>query len=296
MIKASRKWRTTLSNTLLTAGLLGIVGYGNSAHAAKQFFDLKVILPSKGEIFNLKIETKGKEKIVSKNKYTAPSNCEPYGIGDCPSVTSVKGAQLKSPAYTFTGYKVVEITGTAFDNGTLYDVWGPGYAENSGVFNYPDDDNPVIKGKVKADSIPHSKPDQLFNPRGLGLGFDPTDFDDGKPAAFTSFPADALDNYFSFGGITFDIGHLATPGDYTTPFIFLEPYQLFTVPYASTSTTTGELLKAGDYAGCPGSCRGAVIPTPGPLPLLGVGAAFGFSRNLRKLIKTNKREVINAIA
>jgi hypothetical protein len=297
MLKATHKRRaTTLSKTLLAAGLLGIVGYGNAAHAAKQFFDLKVILPSSGEIFNLKIKTKGKEKTVSKNKYTAPSNCEPFGVGDCPSVTRVKGAQLKSPAYTFTGYKIVEITGTALDKGIVYDVWGPGYAEDSGVFNYPDDDNPVIKGKVKADSIPHSKPDQLFNPRGLGLGFDPAEFDDGKPAAFTSFPADALDNYFSFGGITFDIGHLATPGDYTTPFTFLEPYQLFTVPYASTSTATGETLKAGDYAGCPGSCRGAVIPTPGPLPLLGVGAAFGFSRNLRKRIKTNQREVINAIA
>lgn len=35
---------------------------------------------------------------------------------------------------------------------------------------------------------------------------------------------------------------------------------------------------------------------PGPLPLLGVGAAFGYSRKLRKLIKTSKKpEMISAI-
>jgi hypothetical protein len=37
-------------------------------------------------------------------------------------------------------------------------------------------------------------------------------------------------------------------------------------------------------------------PIPAPLPLLGVGAAFGYSRNLRKRIKTSKApEVMSAI-
>ena len=42
---------------------------------------------------------------------------------------------------------------------------------------------------------------------------------------------------------------------------------------------------------------GAVVnPVPGPLPLLGVGAAFGFSRNLRKRIKGSKSpEVMSAL-
>ena len=36
--------------------------------------------------------------------------------------------------------------------------------------------------------------------------------------------------------------------------------------------------------------------TPAPLPLLGVGAAFGFSRNLRKRIKGSKSpEVMSAL-
>jgi hypothetical protein len=40
----------------------------------------------------------------------------------------------------------------------------------------------------------------------------------------------------------------------------------------------------------------ASTESPGPLPLLGVGAAFGFSRNLRKRIKTSKSsEVISAL-
>lgn len=286
---------STLSKALLAAGLLGIVGYGNAANAASQFFNLQVLLPSNGEIFKLNIETEDTLTTVTPPKYKAPSRCEPFGLGDCPSVTGIIGSQLESPKYKFTGYKIKNIKGTVQENGMTFDVKGPGIAVTSGVFNYPDSlDNPLPI--VDADSIPHSLPDQLFNPRGLDLGFDPTEFDYGMPTAFTSFPADALDNHFSFGGITFDIGHLATPGDYSTAFTFEEPYQLFTVPYDSTSTTTNEPLKAGDYAGCPGSCKGAVVQTPGPLPLLGVGAAFGFSRNLRKRIKGSKSpEVMSAL-
>jgi hypothetical protein len=122
--------------------------------------------------------------------------------------------QLESPAYKFTGFKILNIKGTAKEGGTTYDVKGPEIAATTGVFNYPTGPTlpnpPSIPGNpgnpgpiVDADSIPHSLPDQLFNPKGLGLGFDPTGFDYGDPAAFISFPADALDNYFSFGGITF---------------------------------------------------------------------------------------------
>jgi hypothetical protein len=40
----------------------------------------------------------------------------------------------------------------------------------------------------------------------------------------------------------------------------------------------------------------AASKVPGPLPLLGIGAAFGFSRNLRKRIKGSKSpEVISAL-
>jgi hypothetical protein len=304
----NHKGRTsTLSKALLTAGLIGIVGYGNAAKAGSKFFDIKVLIPSNGEIFNLNIETHDTLTSTTQAKYSPLPICQPASFGDCPSVMGVNGAQLESPKYKFTGYKIKNVKGTAQEGGMTFDVKGPETAATTGVFNYPTDPTapnpPSIPGNpgnpgpnVNADSIPHSLPDQLFNPRGLGLGFDSAEFDSGMPAAFTSFPADALDNYFSFGGITFDIGHLATPGDYSTLFTFEEPYQLFTVPYDSTSTTTGESLKAGEYAGCPGSCKGAVVQTPGPLPLLGVGAAFGFSRNLRKRIKGSKSpEVMSAL-
>lgn len=45
-----------------------------------------------------------------------------------------------------------------------------------------------------------------------------------------------------------------------------------------------------------GSGSTCVPSVPGPLPLLGVGAAFGYSRRLRKQIKTSKtQEVMSAI-
>jgi len=44
--------------------------------------------------------------------------------------------------------------------------------------------------------------------------------------------------------------------------------------------------KGGELAGCgSGTCQKTVFTVPGPLPLLGVGAAFGYSRTLRKRIK-----------
>jgi hypothetical protein len=56
---------STLSKALLAAGLLGFVGYGNAANAASQFFNLKVLLPSNGEIFNLNIETEDTITLMS---------------------------------------------------------------------------------------------------------------------------------------------------------------------------------------------------------------------------------------
>ena len=145
-------------------------------------------------------------------------------------------------------------------------------AEDVGVFNY------AFDGGYPTDLIAHAKPDDLWNPRGEGLGF-----------SSTSLPSSALDNHVSFGGFAFDVFKAGTS-------VFDEPYQIFTVSKKPTSGGfTG--LQPGDYAGCPGSCVSArVNPVPGPLPLLGVGAAIGFSRKLRKRIKGSKTpEVISAI-
>jgi hypothetical protein len=281
----------------------GVLGSASQADAA-QTFRRQILLPSNGEVFDLVIETEDSPITITQPLFTAPSSCQPSTSIDCSGVT-VGGPQLQSPGYTFTGFKITKITGFATEGGTVYDILGPGLASNSGVFNYPDPidpPDPLAPGNpgpaVKPDSIPHSLPDflpgamgpmptQLFNPG--GYGFDPAGFTIGAPPAFTGFPSSSLDNLFSFGGITFDIGKFAVPGDESS-FVFEEPYQLFTVPYDSTSTTTGETPKAGDYAGCPGSCKGAVVSAPAPLPILGVAAAFGSLRKLRNfssLLKKN---------
>lgn len=63
-----------------------------------------------------------------------------------------------------------------------------------------------------------------------------------------------------------------------------DSYQIFSKPSSAP--------EGFSYYGCWGEreCVNAKMTaqTPGPLPLLGVGAAFGFSRNLRKRIKATK--------
>jgi hypothetical protein len=198
-----------------------------------------------------------------------------------PSATPDPGTLLTSYPYTFKGYKIHQIlNGKRYENGVYtgdikYRELAPyagTNAEDVGVFNY------AYNGGYPIDLIAHALPDDLWNPGGESLGF-----------TSTSLPSSALDNSVSFGGFAFDVFDAGTS-------TFDEPYQIFTVSVQSTSGNfTG--FAPGDYAGCPGSCRGAVVnPVPSPLPLLGAGAAFGFSRKLRKRIKGSKSpEVISAI-
>lgn len=171
---------------------------------------------------------------------------------------------LSSKPYTFTGYKILDIlNGKRYENGVYngdmqYRKPGGTDAEDVGVFNYS------YNGQYPTDLIAHALPDDLWNPGGKGLGF----------AAGSPLPAEALDNYVSFGGFAFDVFSNG---------VFDEPYQLFTVSLKPTGGNFTSLFP-GDYAGCPGSCVSAKVNVPGPLPLLGVGAAFGFSRRLRRRI------------
>lgn len=280
---ASRTGSMPILSKLVLGGLgivASVLGTTSQAHAAK-VFNTSFLLPSGPELFNLKIETEDTTTTVTMPVFAAPASCQPASSADCAGVV-VGSPQLQSPGYKFTGYKVTKVTGTAHEGGLTYDILGIGSAGTSGVFNYPTTGN--LGPAVSPDSIPHSAPDQLYNPGEPGLGFDPTGFSFGTPAAFTSFPATSLQNFFSFGGITFDIGEFMVPGDESS-FVIHEPYQLFTVAYDSTSTTTGEPVQAGGYAGCPGSCKKAV-PVPGPLPILGFASAFAFSRRLRQRVQS----------
>jgi hypothetical protein len=110
------------------------------------------------------------------------------------------------------------------------------------------------------------------------------------------FGTPAPGNQFSINGFAYEAGG--------------ELYQFYYGPF-DVSSPSGP----PDYQGAPcisylGSCipprqprpeiinvETSPVPAPGPLPLLGVGAAVGFSRKLRKRLKTSKTsEVINAIS
>jgi len=286
---------STLSKALLTAGLLGIVGYGNTANAApcpsgsKCFKDQKIVVkadPGKSpeETFIFDLETHDSLTTITRLGYTNPGTVTPNPNAPLPPPSRDPGTLLTSEPYTFTGYKIKKIlNGKVYKGGLLVgDIRyreDPPYAgtnaEDVGVFNYLYPEQPTVPPSLPAyptDLIAHDIPDDLWNPgRVVGAGF----------SATPSLPSSALDNYVSFGGFGFDVYEAGT----TT---FDEPYQIFTVSKQSTSGNFTD-FGVGDYAGCPGSCRGAVVnPVPGPLPLLGVGAAFGFSRNLRKRIKGSK--------
>jgi hypothetical protein len=253
--------------------------------SAKDFFGVKLEIGSPldasdfSETFLLDITTEDSSTTVGPVPgYPNPGVITPGGGSPDPG-----NPLLTSLPYTFSGYRITGITGKLFKGGVhagnvKYNpdptADGGSNAEVTGVFNYltdiptipPTEGNPI-------DLIAHAKPDNLFNPGGEGLGFS-------LPS-----PTQFQDNYVSFGGFAFDVFNLDGTFD--------EPYQLFTVG-ASPTDGIYTSLKPGDYAGCPGSCVGAKInPVPGPLPLLGVGAAFGYSRKLRKRIKSSKPEVIS---
>ena len=76
-----------------------------------------------------------------------------------------------------------------------------------------------------------------------------------------------LKGIFSSGGIVFNTPYLNEAGGYN--------YQLFS-----------EAANDNELAGCgSGTCLPVTFRVPGPLPLLGVGAAFAYSRTLRNRIK-----------
>lgn len=189
------------------------------------------------------------------------------------NLPTVSHPLLTAPAYTFTGYKILEITGKAYDaSNTLigeinFNPLNGSTAENEGVFN---DEDPASPGSYPVDLIAHALPDNLWNPGRVGMGF----------GVQPGLPPEVLDNQVSFGGIGFDVFAPNTT-DFTNPAAFLEPYQLFTVPMVPASGAFTS-LRVGEVAGCPGSCRGAAINVPGPLPLLGIGTAYSFVRRLRR--------------
>ena len=60
----------------------------------------------------------------------------------------------------------------------------------------------------------------------------------------------------------------------------------YNTPYQTTASWTNTVVVTGSGAVGPDSLTNSVTQTPGPLPILGAGAAFAFSRKLRTRIKS----------
>jgi hypothetical protein len=279
----------------------GVFGQAPTAQAAVVTKKFDFAIPSLNELYKLVIKYDDSSTVPKSgppNNLANPGVVTPVNPADPGAIPTTGTPLLSAAPYTFIGYEILDISGYAYvlSSGALegkvkynpiYGADGGTNAEVVGVFNYlcgtETPANPSCPGGYPIDLIAHAKPDNLFNPGGIGLGF-----------SATSLPSQYFDNYVSFGGFAFDVFEESVPGsnNYDT---LDGPYQLFTVS-ASGNSGNGISLVPGDYAGCPGSCAGAIIPTPGPLPLLGVGAAFGYSRRIRKRIRDSKKpEVISAI-
>ena len=292
-------YRSLLSAGTGLAVTVGSIGLGfiftQPVLAGTKLFTNQRIEVFPDEVFVFDLLTDDLITTVTKPGYTNPGTVTPTDPSNPLAIRTDSNPLLTSKPYQFKGYKILAISnGKRYENGVYngdirYREPSP-YAgtntENVGVFNYLFPGQPTMPPSLPqypTDLIAHDIPDDLWNPGDEGLGFDPA-FDPAPP-----LPSSALDNYVSFGGFAFDVFKAGTS-------VFDEPYQIFTV---SKQPTDGDFtyLVPGDYAGCPGSCASArVNPVPGPLPLLGVGAAFGFGRRLRKRIKGSKTpEVISAI-
>jgi len=167
----------------------------------------------------------------------------------------------------FTGFAITGVTGSYTEEGNTYNVKSicpSGPVSHTGrVISFPGCTAPPYGG-TPADST-----NGLFSTgsyeEGVEEGEDiliPHKLSDNL---FNPDFASAVGGAFSRGGIVFN----TEESEYV--------YQLFTNP------------ATGLYAGCgSGTCLKVSPRVPGPLPILGIGAAFGFSRKLRKRIKTSK--------
>lgn len=244
----------------------GTVFFLDPANATQIFSNQRLTLSD--EVFIFDVITEDNVSTIFNTGFTNSGAVTPTDPNNPGATRTDSNPLLTSQPYTFTGYKILDIIGKRYENSDYtgdiqYRKSGGTNAEDVGVFNY---NFPTLSSLYPTDLIAHARPDDLWNPGNRGLGFSST----------PSLPSQALDNYVSFGGFGFDVFENG---------LFDEPYQLFTV---SSQPTSGEFstLIPGDYAGCPGSCRGVTIDAvPAPLPILGIGAALTASRRLRKIYR-----------
>jgi hypothetical protein len=228
--------KNSISAAILGAAVTtALIGLSTSPAQAAQLSFKFDFLTSDGDLFKLNLTTE--DTLTTKN---APSYTDPT-------------SGLTSPAYTFTGYKILGVTGTETD---------PGGITNPITAILPEYTNIAAAG----DQIPHSKTDNLYNPNG---GFAPG-----------VLPAGNTAGKFSFGGLAFHVGGTEN-----------KDYQVFTrSDFDNPFKRPGP---GYDYGGCPGSCKGAIQIVPEPSSTAGVLAigsfgALGAASTLKRKLKSSK--------
>ncbi|TRU11487.1 MAG: PEP-CTERM sorting domain-containing protein [Microcystis sp. Msp_OC_L_20101000_S702] len=228
--------KNSISAVILGAAVTtALIGLSTSPAQAAQLSFKFDFLTSDGDLFKLNLTTE--DTLTTKN---APSYTDPT-------------SGLTSPAYTFTGYKILGVTGTETD---------PGGITNPITAILPEYTNIAAAG----DQIPHSKTDNLYNPNG---GFAPG-----------VLPAGNTAGKFSFGGLAFHVGGTEN-----------KDYQVFTrSDFDNPFKRPGP---GYDYGGCPGSCKGAIQIVPEPSSTAGVLAigsfgALGAASTLKRKLKSSK--------
>ncbi|TRU57176.1 MAG: PEP-CTERM sorting domain-containing protein [Microcystis aeruginosa Ma_QC_C_20070823_S13] len=232
--------KNSISAAILGAAVTtALIGLSTSPAQAAQLSFKFDFLTSDRDLFKLNLTTEDTLTTVTVPAYIDP-NWDPLN-------------DLESPAYTFTGYKILNVTGTETDPGGITNPITAMLPEGTSVAAF-------------IDQIPHSPTDNLFNPNG---GFAPG-----------VLPAGNTAGKFSFGGLAFHVGGTEN-----------EDYQVFTRSDFGIDFPLG--LPAGYYyGGCPGSCVGAIqVPEPtSTAGLLAIGSfgALGAASTLKRKLKSSK--------
>jgi len=95
--------------------------------------------------------------------------------------------------------------------------------------------------------------------------------------------------HYNFVGLFFE-----PPSPIPDSLIGSSPSAKIVTTYGSLSDALSNGTNASTYQLCTSGLCGE--PVPGPLPILCLGAVFGYSRKLRKRFKSSKPEVISTTA
>lgn len=268
-----------------TAVVAGILGSALQANAAIQSKAMNLIRPDNDKL-NLIIyyDDAMQFTINSAGIYSAVRPAAATNLPG-PFIDTTTPLPVTIPGYDpngFTGYAITGVTGKYYDGD--HDEW----YEVKSICPSPAIAIPPVPPGDTSTSTTFPGCSTLANLDGDPINGFPADATNGlfREASYTEgkvpiiahtlsdnlFRPDLVDKMelkgiFSSGGIVFNTPYNNEPGGYN--------YQLFSDP-----------ANGGELAGCgSGECQKTIFAVPGPLPLLGVGAAFGYSRTLRKRIK-----------